>query len=59
MSGDLGIAPELWAVLACPIDHAPVEPDEAAGEIRCTQCGRGYAITDGIPVMLPPTEDQA
>ena len=38
---------------------APVEPDEATGSIRCTQCGRRYPITDGIPVMLPPGQESA
>ena len=54
MSGALGLPAELWAVLACPVDRAAVEPDEATGRIRCTACGAQYEITDGIPVMLPP-----
>ena len=59
MSGALGLPAELWEVLACPLDHAAVEPDEESGQIRCTACGRLYPITDGIPVMLPPQGDQA
>ena len=49
----LGIAPELWDVLACPCPaHAPVRPDEATGRIICTECGRSFEVRDGIPVML-------
>ena len=59
MSGSLGLPDAVWEVLACPLDHAAVEPDEATGRIRCTACGRLYPITDGIPVMLPPQDGPA
>lgn len=48
----LGLEPLLWEVLACPADHAPVEPDVAASAVACTQCGRRFPVRDGIPVML-------
>jgi len=49
----LGIAADLWDVLACPCDeHAPVRPDEATGRIVCTSCARSFEVRDGIPVML-------
>lgn len=54
--GPLGLSAVLWEVLACPTDHAPVEADEQAGDIRCTKCGRHYPIRDGIPVMLPSSD---
>lgn len=44
------IDPELLAVLACPVDHAPVT--EEADALVCPRCGRRYPIRDGIPVML-------
>jgi uncharacterized protein YbaR (Trm112 family) len=49
---------ELLAILACPVDHAPVRSEET--HLVCASCGRRYPIRDGIPVMLieeaePPT----
>jgi len=44
------ISQELLAILACPLDKAPVELQ--GDRIVCTQCGRRYPIRDGIPVML-------
>jgi uncharacterized protein YbaR (Trm112 family) len=41
---------QLLAILACPVDKAPVE---LRGDcIVCTRCGRRYPIRDGIPIML-------
>ena len=40
----------LLALLACPVDHAPVR-DETT-HLVCTSCGRRYPVRDGIPVML-------
>jgi uncharacterized protein YbaR (Trm112 family) len=49
----LGIAPDLWDVLACPCpEHAPVEADLDAKRIRCTRCRTTFEVRDGIPVML-------
>jgi len=49
----LGIAAELWDLLACPCpDHAPVRPDVETGRIVCTSCGRSFEVREGIPVML-------
>lgn len=44
------IDPELLAILACPVDHAPVT--DAATHLVCSSCGRRYPVRDGIPVML-------
>jgi uncharacterized protein YbaR (Trm112 family) len=44
------VDPELLAILACPVDHAPVR-DEAT-HLVCSVCGRRYPVRDGIPVML-------
>ena len=44
------IDPELLAILACPVDHAPVREEPA--HLVCTNCGRRYPVRDGIPVML-------
>lgn len=50
--------PSLWAALACPADQSPLEPtDRAAESLVCTQCGRRFPVTDGIPCLLPRTDD--
>jgi uncharacterized protein YbaR (Trm112 family) len=41
---------ELLAILACPVDHAPVTDRET--HLVCTSCGRRYPVREGIPVML-------
>ncbi|MBI4494644.1 MAG: Trm112 family protein [Chloroflexi bacterium] len=50
--GQLGgeVDSELLAILACPLDKAPVARE--GDYIVCSQCGRRYPIRDGIPVML-------
>jgi uncharacterized protein YbaR (Trm112 family) len=49
----LGIAADLWDVLACPCpEHAPVEPDLDTQRIVCTRCRTSFEVRDGIPVML-------
>jgi uncharacterized protein YbaR (Trm112 family) len=43
----------LKEVLVCPCPHhAALEEDEAAGLLRCAQCKLGFAVHEGIPVML-------
>nr|WP_245158877.1 Trm112 family protein [Blastococcus sp. TF02A_35] len=52
-SGPLGLDAELLSILACPdTHHTPLTVDEAAGELVCTTCGRGFPVRDGIPVLL-------
>ena len=53
MSETLGLDPLLLEILACPCEaHAPVAVDVGRGLLVCTQCGRGFPVRDGIPVML-------
>jgi uncharacterized protein len=44
----------LLDILACPQCHAPLRPDEAAGELVCAgpECGLAYPVRDDIPVLL-------
>ncbi len=44
--------PEFVAMLACPAcdDRPPLRSD--AETLVCDECGRIYAIRDGIPVLL-------
>ncbi|MBV8932645.1 MAG: Trm112 family protein [Kutzneria sp.] len=49
--------PQLLEILCCPSpDHAPLAigtPDDAeADALTCTECGRIYPVSDGIPVLL-------
>jgi uncharacterized protein YbaR (Trm112 family) len=48
---------KLLEILACPSDdHASLRPgtpdDPDADALTCTECGRQYPVTDGIPVLL-------
>ncbi|WP_236830977.1 Trm112 family protein [Blastococcus sp. KM273128] len=52
-AGPLGLDPELLAILACPdTHHTPLTVDEAASELVCGTCDRGFPVRDGIPVLL-------
>jgi uncharacterized protein YbaR (Trm112 family) len=53
---EAGVDAELLAVLdilACPdTHHAPLRYDEAAQTLTCTECGRVFPITDGVPELV-------
>lgn len=43
----------LKEALVCPSPHhAALIEDEAAGLLRCSECGLGFPVVEGIPVML-------
>lgn len=43
----------LKEALVCPSPHhAALIEDEEAGLLRCSECGLGFPVVDGIPVML-------
>lgn len=44
--------PTLLQVIACPVCHSPLEPDDVAGELLCTGCPLAYPVRDDIPVLL-------
>ena len=48
----LGVDPELLAILACPDCKTPVVPVHEGTGLTCGQCRRVYPIKDDIPVML-------
>ena len=48
----LGVDPELLAILACPDCKTPVVPVHEGAGLKCGQCRRVYPIKDDIPVML-------
>jgi uncharacterized protein YbaR (Trm112 family) len=50
----------LLEVLACPdTHHAPLDYDNSAQTLTCTQCRRIFRIDDGIPVLLLDEATQA
>ena len=52
-AGPLGLDPHLLEILACPdTHHTPLTVDEAASELVCPTCRRGFPVRDGIPVLL-------
>ncbi len=48
----LGVDPELLAILACPDCKTPVVLVHEGAGLKCGQCYRVYPIKDDIPVML-------
>jgi uncharacterized protein YbaR (Trm112 family) len=55
-----GIAPELWAVLACPCPaHGALRASAEPDRIECAVCGLRFPILDGIPVMLLDSAEPA
>jgi len=49
----LGLDPLLLEILACPCPaHAPLRVDVDRQLLVCTECGRGFPVREGIPVML-------
>ena len=48
------IAPDLLALLVCPVDRQDLRLDSST--LVCTVCGRVYPIEDGIPNMLVEDE---
>lgn len=43
--------PHLVEILACPTDHhAPLRL--ADDVLVCTECGLGFPVVDGVPVLL-------
>jgi len=49
----VALDPQLLDILACPdTHHAPLEYDESAQTLTCTECARVFPIRDGIPVLL-------
>lgn len=44
------IDPALRAILACPVDHQPL--NEVQDALICPTCQRRYPIIDGIPTLL-------
>ncbi len=41
---------DLFEILVCPVDRHDLRLNESF--LVCSECGRRYAITDGIPNML-------
>jgi uncharacterized protein YbaR (Trm112 family) len=49
----VALDPQLLDILACPdTHHTPLEYDEQAQTLTCTQCGRVFEVRDDIPILL-------
>ena len=48
----MAVAPELLAILACPLCKTPVTLINNGAALKCDTCKRVYPIKDDIPVML-------
>ncbi|MFI6638924.1 Trm112 family protein [Streptomyces sp. NPDC050504] len=48
----------LLSVLACPVCKQPLQLDADGAGLTCrgAECGRGYRIVDGIPVLIADEE---
>lgn len=50
----LGIPADVFELLACPCpDHGSLVVD--GSRLACLVCGAHFDVTDGIPVLLPPS----
>jgi uncharacterized protein len=47
---------KLLDILVCPLCKGPLVFRKAQNELLCKPCRLGYAVQDGIPIML---EDEA
>jgi uncharacterized protein len=52
MSEPAKIAPELLAILVCPLTKMPLRYDEANQELISKTAGLAFPIRDGVPIML-------
>lgn len=50
----MNLNPQLLEILACPACKSPLEVDDEASELVCTnaECGLAYPVRDDIPVLL-------
>lgn len=47
------VAPDLLAVLVCPVTRTPLRLDAAAEELVSIAAGLAYPVRNGVPVMVP------
>jgi uncharacterized protein len=49
----VALDPALLEILRCPDDHhGMLGYDDDAQVLTCQECGRGFPVRDGIPVLL-------
>jgi uncharacterized protein YbaR (Trm112 family) len=49
---DALIAPELLAIMQCPLCAGRLHEEVEPPSLVCDQCGHRYPVTDGIPDMV-------
>jgi uncharacterized protein len=52
MGNDTKIAPDLLALLVCPLSKMPLSYNEATNELISKTAGLAFPIRDGVPIML-------
>ncbi|MCY4005318.1 MAG: Trm112 family protein [Rhodobacteraceae bacterium] len=52
MSSEREISGRMLEALVCPVTHAPLTYDRAAGELISKAAKLAYPIRDGVPIML-------
>jgi uncharacterized protein len=52
MSPASTIAPDLLAILVCPVCKKPLLLKDTGDGLKCAACRRVYPIRDNIPVLL-------
>ncbi len=52
MAGLAKIAPELLAILVCPVTKMPLNYDDSRQELISKSAGLAFPIRDGVPIML-------
>jgi uncharacterized protein YbaR (Trm112 family) len=50
--------PKLLEILACPVCHSPVAPDENHDWLYCRPCAVRYRVDGDIPIMLPEESEK-
>lgn len=52
------IPKELFDILACPICKKALKYNKDKTKLVCSKCSNEYDIKDGIPILLPPEEEE-
>ena len=46
------LAPDLLAILVCPVTRTPLRYDAAAAELVSEAAGLAFPVRDGVPVLV-------
>lgn len=51
------LSQELLDILACPVCKGDLDYAKAKSVLHCHKCRYNYPVKEGIPIMLPPDEN--